>query len=335
MAGVQGATRFADLEALVEIPGPLRALWSRADGLAELLVMDGGSLEDAIDLMSVEAALRTLVMNREVGFPDDMVPFATEAGSGDCYALDAKGQVHHWDHERGEAALHAASLGVVIGATRKAVDRMVLFGGPERKAGEVDKKVLRLQKLIDGYLGDVVTASNADDSLVLPVEEALLYSAMETRSWQDALASLCATGGVAGGRDNWNVLGCSALEAGELEVALRAFTGGASDDSILGEHAVAWKLGRKATRSIEAIATKLREHAARSASQLAPGADEWAVVNAASAQVARAVVETLEGDASAARAALDEAYRRPLGARFSDPVEANPLAGLVGLAPRV
>ncbi len=369
---IRGAKSFAKLEALVPVPPDLRRLWSWADGAADLLVMSSDDLERAVSFYSVDEARKTLTINREAeDFPEDVIPFAGETGSGDSYVLDAKGRVLYWDHEEGATSRHAASVGVVLANTQRAIQKGALFGGPERKAGEVDKKVLRLEQSIETDLRDAASVSmaynspahkirgaieklqaepdkhrlylllrdrlrvlGADAQMVKAVEESILYTAMATRSWEDALRSLKTTGGVVGGRDNWNVVGREALQVGELEVALRAFSGGKSTESRLAEVAVAKKLGRTPSRSFTDVAKTITKAADALRKNLPAKPRDFDLLDLVGALVDRAVVEKLAGDDKAARATLDEAYRHQLPKRFRDPVEANALAGLVGLAPR-
>jgi hypothetical protein len=372
MAKVSGAKSLAKLEALVTVPPELRALWSWADGCPGLLVMFADDLGRALDLFSVDDAVKTIEINRDAAdFPEDLIPFAGESGSGDCFAIDGKGRVVYWDHEEGEASPHAKSLAVVLASTLKSIQKEALFGGPERKAGEVDKKALRLEKSIDADLHDAASVSTAfhspahkireaigklkseadqhrlylrlrdrlrelgaDAALVHAVEESIFYTATATRSWEDALASLRATGGVVAGRDNWNVLGLEALEAGELEVALRAFAGGASTESRLGEVAVARKLGREPSRALDAVAKEVAANVDAVRRKLPAKPTQFQLLDLVGALVQRATVEKLGGDAKAAAASLQEAYGHPLGERFRDPVEADAIARLAGLEPR-
>jgi hypothetical protein len=372
MATVRGATSFAKLEALVTVPSALRSLWSWADGASELLVLEGHDLERSFDLLSVDDAARSIEINRDAGdFADDLVPFASESGSGDCYALDSKGRVLYWDHEEGEASLHAASLSNVLKLTKKSIQEESLFGGPERKPGEVDPKVQRLDDQItkeiveaksipDHYaspahtireaigkvtsradkhrlnlrLRDALRDRGVDKSIVDRVEEAIFHSARETRSWEDGLASLRATGGVVGDSDNWSVLALEALVAGEPEIALRAFAGGPSADSVLGEVALARKLGRTPTRSVDSVAAEIVAAAEKAVARTPVDAGDWARMEARSSLVNRAIVEKLRGDDDALHAVLDRIYSYPLGDRFRDAIEASDLAQLAGLEPR-
>ncbi len=371
VAKVRPAKSLAKLEALVAIPPALRALWSWADGFPGLLVTASDDLERGFDLFSVSVAAKTIAMNREAGgFADDLIPFAGEDGSGDCYALDARGRVLYWDHEEGEASKHAASISVVLANTRRSIEEQALFGGPERKPGTVDEKALALEKAIDELkdpasvsmmsnspankvregigklkkeadqhrlylrLRDRLNELDAPPRLTKSLEESILYTAMETKSWGEALASLKATGGVAGGRDNWSVVGLAALDAGELEVALLAFSGGGSLDSRLGEIAVARKLGRTASRPLAGVAAEIAAKVERLRGNLSKKPRDLEIIGVVGALVERATAETLGGEEKAAQATLDEAYRYPIGKQFRDPVEANAIARLAGLVPR-
>ncbi|MFT3775162.1 MAG: SMI1/KNR4 family protein [Minicystis sp.] len=101
-----GATSFAKLEKLTEVPESLRALWSWSNGCEGLLRrFDAKVLPDSAwdDLFSVNTAAKVLALNLEADMEPHLIPFGGEQASGDCLVLDTKtGRVHYWDHEEGD-----------------------------------------------------------------------------------------------------------------------------------------------------------------------------------------------------------------------------------------
>jgi hypothetical protein len=174
---------------------------------------------------------------------------------------------------------------------------------------------------------------DAEAPLRMAVEESMFNTALAVKAWEDALTSLATTGGVVADQDNWRAVGTAALQANELDIALRAFAGGPSAQSVIAEHAVARKLGRKAKRSLASITDEITENVEDLRAHYKRNPGNVPMLELVSALVERATLETLLGKAKAASATLDEVYSYPRG-KWRDPVESDPVALLAGLEPR-
>jgi hypothetical protein len=156
-------------------------------------------------------------------------------------------------------------------------------------------------------------------------------------AWGEALAALEVIGKLSVYRHYWDKLGEAALRAGQLEIALRAFAGGSSIASRVGEAVVAQQLGREPARALDEAAAMIAKELERVEAKVARGAqselDER--VNAGELRIAlmqRAAVEKLRGEDDAARATVGEVLRR-LGGTWQELIQWHPVERLAGLAP--
>lgn len=310
LAKLEGTASFAALEAHVTVPAVLRSWWGWANGGSALEGLfltgddkDGESGWEAI--LSVDDSASALTMLRETAnFPETLIPLAGD-GNGNYLVVDPEGAVLDWDHETRKTTLLMPSIVALLRRALQALKKGVLFGGPERKPGELAANVVRVHKLIkklekgskapevelERLTNNIyqMTAEETYDALMHPavVAAAKSVQAHERSGWASMAATACADLGRWDdlfklkplGNYSWARLGNRAFAAGAVEAALQCFeysmeremAGGiAQIDGYIGAAYVGNKLGRPTAALLKQCFAKIDAELADNARIVSP-----------------------------------------------------------------